>query len=205
MLILATYGRSPISFLKGLIFSYWSIIFLSTFGPPHLMQVELSCSSGAIDISYVVSLYPLSMATAVIVKNNGRKPVNLTSAILTHFKSKKRNGTGVQGLRSCSYCTFPPPSSQFEILSPSEAMKTEDPGFFSFGREPEKKPGEWTTQDVPFTVLEHKLSRVYGAPPAERSKEFYNTIPSNYEILDQVSSILIIIIALRIFHGECYF
>ncbi|KAJ6761684.1 PHOTOSYNTHETIC NDH SUBUNIT OF SUBCOMPLEX B 2 CHLOROPLASTIC [Salix koriyanagi] len=37
------------------------------------VQVELSCSSGPLEISYVVSLYPLSMASAVIVKNNGRK------------------------------------------------------------------------------------------------------------------------------------
>lgn len=134
-----------------------------------------------------MSLFPLSMATAVIVKNNGRKAVNLTSAILTHFKSKKRNGTAVQGLRSCTYCTHPPPSSKYELLSPYEALKTEDPGWFSFGWEPEKKPGDWTVQDVPYTILRHKLSRVYSAPPAERSKEFYNTIPSNYEILDQVT------------------
>ncbi|KAK8589362.1 hypothetical protein V6N13_088212 [Hibiscus sabdariffa] len=32
------------------------------------LQVELSCSAGTLDISYVISLYPLSIATAVIVK-----------------------------------------------------------------------------------------------------------------------------------------
>lgn len=126
------------------------------------------------------------MATAVIVKNNGRKPVNLAGAILTHFKLKRRSGAAVKGLRSCSYCTHPPLSSDYEILSPSEAVKIEDPGLFSFGWEPEKKPGEWTTQDAPITVLKHKLSRVYAAPPADRLKAFYNTTPSNYEILDQV-------------------
>uniref|UniRef100_A0A7N0TPC6 Photosynthetic NDH subcomplex B 2 n=1 Tax=Kalanchoe fedtschenkoi TaxID=63787 RepID=A0A7N0TPC6_KALFE len=62
------------------------------------LQVELSCKSGSLDINYVVSLYPLSMATAVKVQNNGRKPVNLTSAILTHFISKKRMGAGDMGL-----------------------------------------------------------------------------------------------------------
>ncbi|KAI3474501.1 hypothetical protein Pfo_029411 [Paulownia fortunei] len=148
-------------------------------------QVELGCIRGTLDISYVVSLYPLSMATAVIVKNNGRKAVNLTSAILSHFKFKKRSGTGVQGLRGCSYCTHPPLSSPFEILSPSEAIKSEDPGFFSFGWEPEKKSGVWTVQDVPITVLKHKLSRVYAAPPAERSKVFHRSAPSKYETIDQ--------------------
>lgn len=151
------------------------------------MQVELSCtSSGAIDITYVVSLYPLSMATAVIVKNNSRKALNLTAAILNHYRFKRRGGTAVQGLRYCSYCTHPPLSSPFEILTPSEAMKTEEPGLFSFGYEPEKKPGIWTKEDVPFTILRHKLSRVYAAPPAERLKPFYDTPPTKYETLDQV-------------------
>lgn len=149
------------------------------------LQVELSCSRGTLDINYVVSLYPLSMATAVIVKNNGRKPVKLTTAILSHLKSKTRQGTGIQGLRSCTYCTHPPLSSSFEILSPGEAMKTEEPNMFSFGWEPEKKPGIWSTQDVPFTVLQHKLSRLYSVPPEERAKEFYNSIPSKYETIDQ--------------------
>lgn len=149
------------------------------------LQVELSCSRGTLDINYVVSLYPLSMATAVIVKNNGRKPVKLTTAILSHLKSKTRRGTGIQGLRSCTYCTHPPLSSSFEILSPGEAMKTEEPNMFSFGWEPEKKPGIWSTQDVPITVLQHKLSRLYSVPPEERAKEFYNSIPSKYETIDQ--------------------
>lgn len=134
----------------------------------------------------MVSLYPLSMATAVIVKNTGLKAVNLTTAILSHFKFKERRGSGVQGLRGCSYCTHPPLSSPLEILSPSEAIKSEDPGFFSFGWEPEKKPGVWTVQDVPITVLKHKLSRVYAAPPAERSKAFHRSVPSKYETIDQV-------------------
>ncbi|OIT04411.1 PREDICTED: photosynthetic NDH subunit of subcomplex B 2, chloroplastic [Nicotiana attenuata] len=149
------------------------------------LQVELSCSRGSLDINYVVSLYPLSMATAVIVKNNGRKPVKLTSAILSHLKSKTRGGTGIQGLRSCTYCTHPPLPSPFEILSPGEAMKTEEPGLFSFGWEPELKPGIWSAQDVPITVLKHKLSRLYSVPPEERAKEFYNSIPSKYETIDQ--------------------
>ncbi|XP_009797485.1 photosynthetic NDH subunit of subcomplex B 2, chloroplastic-like [Nicotiana tabacum] len=149
------------------------------------LQVELSCSRGSLDINYVVSLYPLSMATAVIVKNNGRKPVKLTSAILSHLKSKTRGGTGIQGLRSCTYCAHPPLSSPFEILSPGEAMKTEEPGLFSFGWEPELKPGIWSAQDVPITVLKHKLSRLYSVPPEERAKEFYNSIPSKYETIDQ--------------------
>lgn len=150
------------------------------------LQVELRCcSSGTVDITYVVSLYPLSMATAVIVKNNGRKALNLSTAILGHYRFKKRGGTAIQGLRYCSYCTHPPLSSPFEILTPSEAMKTDDPSLFSFGLDPENKPGLWTQQDVPITILRHKLSRVYAAPPEERLKPFYNTPPSKYETIDQ--------------------
>ncbi|GJT33211.1 photosynthetic NDH subunit of subcomplex B 2, chloroplastic [Tanacetum coccineum] len=150
------------------------------------VQVELSCTtSGTLDITYVISLYALSMATAVIVKNKGRKPVNLKTGILSHLRSKKRGGTAVDGLKGSSYCTHPPLSSPFEILSPSEALKPEDPGLFSFGWEPEKKVGVWSKQDVPITILEHKLSRVYGTPLEERLKKFYNTIPSKYETLDQ--------------------
>ncbi|XP_060668898.1 photosynthetic NDH subunit of subcomplex B 2, chloroplastic-like [Ziziphus jujuba] len=149
------------------------------------LQVELSCSSGVLDLIYVVTLYPVSMATALIVKNKGRKNVTLTNAILSHFRFKRRNGAAIQGLRGCSYCSHPPLSSRFEILSPAEAMKTEDPGLFAFGYEPEKKPGLWTSQDMPFTILNNKLSRVYAAPPKERLKAFYNTPPSKYETLDQ--------------------
>ena len=155
-----------------------------------MLQVELSCTSGTLDITYVVSLYPLSMATAVIVKNNGRKAVTLTNAILSHFRFKKRSGAAIQGLQSCSYCSHPPLSSPFEILSPAEAMKTESPGWFSFGSEAEDKPGSWTQQDVPFTILKNKLSRVYAAPPEERLKAFYNTPPSKYETLDQVTPMI---------------
>ncbi|KAI3823335.1 hypothetical protein L1987_04770 [Smallanthus sonchifolius] len=150
------------------------------------VQVELSCTtSGTLDITYVISLYALSMATAVKVKNNGRKPVNLKTAILSHLKFKNRGGTAIDGLKGCSYCTHPPLSSPFEILSPSEAIKSEDLSWFSFGWEPEKKGGIWCVQDVPITILKHKLSRVYGTPLEERLKEFYNTIPSKYETLDQ--------------------
>ncbi|GFP84173.1 hypothetical protein PHJA_000561000 [Phtheirospermum japonicum] len=150
------------------------------------LQVELSCTKGTLDISYVVSLYPLSIATAVIVKNNGRKAVNLKSAILSHFRSKNRSGTGVQGLKGSSYCTHPPLPSPFEILSPAEAIKPEDPpGFFSFGWEPEKKPGVWAVQDEPITVLKHRLCRVYAAPPDDRSNAFHRRAPSKYETIDQ--------------------
>nr|XP_043631189.1 photosynthetic NDH subunit of subcomplex B 2, chloroplastic [Erigeron canadensis] len=150
------------------------------------VQVELSCTtSGTLDITYVISLYALSMATAVIIKNNGRKPVDLKTAILSHLRFKKRGGTAIDLLKGCSYCTHPPLSSQFEILSSSEAVKPEDPGWFSFGYEPEKKGGVWSVQDVPITILKHKLSRVYGTPLEERLKECYNTIPSKYETLDQ--------------------
>lgn len=137
----------------------------------------------------MVSLYDLSLATAVVLKNNGRKPVTLTNAILSHLKFPIRSRTGVQGLRGCSYCTSPPLSSPFEILSPFEATKTEDPGLFSFGWQPEKKPGEWAVQEVPITVLRHKLSRVYGASPEERSKEFYRSTPSKFETIDQVNNL----------------
>ncbi|KAJ8771745.1 hypothetical protein K2173_026922 [Erythroxylum novogranatense] len=149
------------------------------------LQVELSSSSGTLDLTYVVTLYAVSMATAVIVKNNGRNAVTLTSAILSHLKFKKRGHAGIQGLRKCSYCTYPPLSSPFQILTPSEAMKTESPGLFDFGIEPEEKPGTWRVQELPFTILKHRLSRVYAAPPQERLKPAYQTPPSNYETLDK--------------------
>lgn len=150
------------------------------------MQVELSSTSGTLDITYVVTLYPVSMATAVKVKNKGRKDVTLTNAILSHLKFKRRSGAAIQGLKGCSYTAHPPLSSPFEILSPIEAMKADpSPGWFS--SEPEEKPGSWTHQDVPFTILKNKLSRVYAAPPKERLKAIYNTPPSKYDSLDQVN------------------
>lgn len=148
------------------------------------MQVELSSTSGTLDITYVVTLYPVSMATAVKVKNKGRKDVTLTNAILSHLKFKRRSGAAIQGLKGCSYTAHPPLSSPFEILSPIEAMKADpSPGWFS--SEPEEKPGSWTHQDVPYTILKNKLSRVYAAPPKERLKAIYNTPPSKYDTLDQ--------------------
>lgn len=147
------------------------------------LQVELSCTEGTLDITYVVSLYPLSMATAVIVKNNARKPVHMKSAILSHLIFKKRGGAAIQGLKGCSYCSHPPLSSPFEILSPPEAMKSESSSWF--GSEPENKPGVWSVQEETYTMLKDKMSRVYTAPPAERLKDFYKTAPSKYETLDQ--------------------
>ncbi|KDP39710.1 hypothetical protein JCGZ_02730 [Jatropha curcas] len=149
------------------------------------LQVELSSTTGTLDITYIVSLYPLSIATAVIVKNNGRKPVTLTSAILSHLKFKKRGKAAIQGFEGCSYCPYLPLSSPFEILSPGEAMKNESAGLFDFSSEPEDKPGIWRVQDVPFTILKNKFSRIYAAPPQERLKPIYNTPPSKYETLDQ--------------------
>lgn len=131
-----------------------------------------------------MSLYPLSVATAVIVKNIGRKAVSLNSAILSHLRFKKRNKSGIDGLRGCAYCRLPPLSSPFELQSPSEAMKIESSGWF--GSDPVEKTGSWSVQDVKFTILNNKLSRVYAAPPQERSKPFYTTPPSKYETLDQV-------------------
>ncbi|KAL9232987.1 hypothetical protein vseg_008034 [Gypsophila vaccaria] len=149
------------------------------------VQVELSCTSGTLEITYVISLYIESMASAVIVKNKGKKAVNLCSAILSHFKFIKRSGAGIQGLKGCSYSSHPPLQSPFELLSPSEAMKADEPDFFSFGSEPAAKPGQWCKQDELVTVLKDKLSRVYTSPPSERSKPFYRTPPSKYEIIDQ--------------------
>ncbi|KAJ6697267.1 hypothetical protein OIU85_003618 [Salix viminalis] len=124
------------------------------------VQVELSCSSGPLEISYVVSLYPLSMASA-------------------------RAKAGIQGLRKCWYCTEPPLSSPFEVLSPSEALKPESPGLLDFDFEPEEKRGSWKVQEEPYIILKDRLSRVYAAPPQERLKAFYNTSPTKYETLDQ--------------------
>uniref|UniRef100_A0A0F7CYS7 Photosynthetic NDH subcomplex B 2 n=1 Tax=Erodium trifolium TaxID=337410 RepID=A0A0F7CYS7_9ROSI len=148
------------------------------------VQVELSCTAGTLDITYVVTLYPQSLATAVKVTNTGRKAVTLTSAILSHLKSKNRNGTAIDGLRACSFCTHPPLPSPFELLSPSEAMKFEDPVWYTF-EDPEKKQGLWTVQEGEVTNLGNKMSRIYAAPPEERLKGIYNTPPSKYETIDQ--------------------
>ncbi|RLN15390.1 photosynthetic NDH subunit of subcomplex B 2, chloroplastic [Panicum miliaceum] len=121
------------------------------------VQVELGCTKGKLDISYVVTLYPLSMATAVIVRNTGTKPVELTSAMLSHIKFDKRGGTAVEGLRGCPYCSHPPPAAGFSLLSPAEAMKREDPGWF-FGGGEEPRQGVWTVEEDQYTILKKKYS-----------------------------------------------
>ncbi|GAU48461.1 hypothetical protein TSUD_324110 [Trifolium subterraneum] len=149
------------------------------------LQVELISTNKFFDITYIVSLYPVSMATAVIIKNKAPKPVTLTNAILSHFRFKRRGGAAIKGLQTCSYSSLTPPVSPFQILTPSEAIKSESPRLISFGAEPEVKQGSWTKQEVPITLLENKMSRVFAAPLEERSKAFYNTLPSKYEIIDQ--------------------
>jgi len=134
------------------------------------------------------------MATTVIVNNKSPKPVTLTNAILSHFRFKRRGGAAIKGLQTCSYCSHPPLASPFQILTPSEATKTESQRLISFGAEPELKPGSWTQQGVPITLLENKMSRVFAAPPKERTKAFYNTPPSKYEIIDQVGMTSFILI-----------
>ncbi|KFK44848.1 hypothetical protein AALP_AA1G310200 [Arabis alpina] len=147
------------------------------------LQIELSCTAGFLDLTYIVSLYPVSMATALVVKNNGRKPVTLKPGIMSYLRFKKRSGAGIQGLKGCSYCPNPPLSSPYELLSPFEAMKADESGWF--GSEEAEKPGIWAVEDSFITLLEKKMSRVYGAPPAERLKAVYNTPPSKFETLDQ--------------------
>ncbi|KAF3552735.1 hypothetical protein F2Q69_00012717 [Brassica cretica] len=147
------------------------------------LQIELSCTAGFLDITYIVSLYPVSIATAVVVKNNGRKPVSLKPGIISSLIFKKRSGAGIQGLKGCSYCPSPPLSSPFELLSPSDAMKADSSGWF--GSEDGEKPGIWAVEDSMITLLEKKMSRVYAAPPAERLKAVYNTPPSKFETIDQ--------------------
>lgn len=154
-----------------------------------ILQVELSCTSRFFDITYIVTLYPVSMATAVVAKNIGPKPATLTNAILSHFRFKNRRGTAIKGLRSCSYIPHAPLSSPFQILTPSEATISEPPRWLSFGNETEAKPGTWGQQALSITLLENKMSRVYAAPPKERLKAFYNTPPSKYETIDQVRMI----------------
>uniref|UniRef100_A0A0D3BUQ9 Uncharacterized protein n=1 Tax=Brassica oleracea var. oleracea TaxID=109376 RepID=A0A0D3BUQ9_BRAOL len=147
------------------------------------LQIELSCTAGFLDITYIVSLYPVSIATAVVMKNNGRKPVSLKPGIISSLIFKKRSGAGIQGLKGCSYCPSPPLSSPFELMSPSDAMKADSSGWF--GSEDGEKPGIWAVEDSMITLLEKKMSRVYAAPPAERLKAVYNTPPSKFETIDQ--------------------
>ncbi|CAA6658581.1 unnamed protein product [Spirodela intermedia] len=147
------------------------------------VQVELSCkdSASSLEITYVVSLYPLSMATAVLVKNKGSEPVKLTSAMLSHLKSRSRRGSAVRGLTGCSYAAHPPPASAFGLISPPR------PG--GGGGDGAGGRGSWKVEDNVYTVLKGKLSRVYAAPPAERLKRIYSTPPSKYETIDQGSGL----------------
>ncbi|KAK3148329.1 hypothetical protein QOZ80_3BG0293690 [Eleusine coracana subsp. coracana] len=153
------------------------------------VQVELGCTKGKLDISYVVTLYPLSMATALIVRNTGTKPVELTSAVLSHIKFDKRNGTAVEGLRGCPYASLAPPAADFAVLTPAEAMKREDSGgWFSSGDE-EPRQGVWVVEENQYTILKKKVSRVYAAPPEERKKRIYSTAPSKFITIDQYSGL----------------
>ncbi|KAF8720283.1 hypothetical protein HU200_023911 [Digitaria exilis] len=160
------------------------------------VQVELGCTKGKLEISYVVTLYPLSMATAVIVRNTGTKPVELTSAVLSHIKFDKRGGTAVEGLRGCPYCSHPPPAAGFSLLSPAEAMKREDPGWFSGGGE-EPRQGLWTVEEDMYTILKKKVSRVYAAPPEERKKRIYSTAPSKFTTIDQATKLFYCIVLMN--------
>lgn len=156
------------------------------------VQVELGCGAGkggALDVSYVVTLYALSMATAVIVKNNGSRPVELTSAVLSHLRFDKRRGTAVEGLRGSPYCSHPPPASGFALLTPAEAMKREESGWFGGGGGEEPRQGEWTVEKNLYTILKKKVSRVYAAPPEERTKRIYSTAPSKFTTIDQYSGL----------------
>lgn len=153
-------------------------------------QVELSSTNadGSLDVTYVVSLYPVSMATAVIVKNVGTRAVSLTSAILSHIKFHARRHSAIQGLRGCSYCAHPPPASSFGLLSPSDAMQPDPPSWFSFpGSSPsERTENSWSVEEDLYTLLRGKFSRVYAPPPEERLKRIYSTPPSKYTTIDQV-------------------
>lgn len=158
------------------------------------VQVELSCinGDGSLDITYVVSLFPLSMATAVILKNTGKKPVEFSSAMLGHLRFKSRRGCAIHGLRGCSYLPHPPPSSSFGVLSPAEAMEPEPPSFLEslgIGNGDVDEAKDWAVEDDLYTILRGKLSRVYTAPPEERAKRIYNTPPSKYTTIDQGSGL----------------
>ncbi|KAL6901817.1 hypothetical protein ACP4OV_004693 [Aristida adscensionis] len=154
------------------------------------VQVELARTEEKLEITYVVTLYQLSMATAVIVRNTGAKPVELTSAVLSHLKFDKRRGTALEGLRGCSYTSHPPPAGAgFALLTAAEAMKREDPPWFSFGGGEEPRQGAWTVEDNLYTVLDRKVSRVYAPPPEERKKRIYSAAPSSFITIDQYSGL----------------
>lgn len=156
------------------------------------VQVELGrgMSGPQLEVAYVVTLYATSMATAVIVKNAGKKPVALTGAVLSHIKFDKRRGTAVEGLMGCPYCAHPPPASGFALLTPAEAMKREESGWFGGGGGGEEpRPGEWAVEENRYTILKKKVSRVYAAPPEERKKRVYNSAPSNFMTIDQSSGL----------------
>lgn len=187
-LVLNDASSSSTSLLAG---SEWSVTDADS-DSYDAVQVELGCSAGkggTLEVSYVVTLYALSMATAVIVKNNGSRPVELTSAVLSHIRFDKRRGTAVEGLRGCPYCSHPPPASGFALLTPAEAMKREESGWFGGGGGEEPRQGAWTVEENLYTILKKKVSRVYAAPPEERKKRVYSTAPSKFTTIDQYSGL----------------
>ncbi|KAH7512872.1 hypothetical protein FEM48_Zijuj12G0136300 [Ziziphus jujuba var. spinosa] len=82
----------------------------------------------------------------------------------------------------CRYTTSTISSSKSKMGQQSKVFKAV---LTAHTYKPEKKPGLWTSQDVSFTILKNKLSRVYAAPPKAILKAFYDKSPSKYETLDQ--------------------
>lgn len=148
----------------------------------------MSCKNGdgTLEVTYIISLYSTSMATAVIVKNKGTKKAILTSGILSHLKFKNQIGAAIQGFRGCSYHpSYLPLPSNFAIVNPSDAIKPEEPGWLSMFSN-NNEGNDWMVEEDKYTLLRKKVSRVYAVPPEERLKRIYNTIPSNYGTIDQV-------------------
>ncbi|GJM93737.1 hypothetical protein PR202_ga10322 [Eleusine coracana subsp. coracana] len=116
-------------------------------------------------------------------------PVELTSAMLSHIKFNKRNGTVVEGLRGCPYASLAPPAVDFAMLTRAEAMKREDSGGWFSSDDEEARQGVWVIEENQYTILKKKVSRVYVAPPEERKKRIYSTVPSKFITIDQYNGL----------------
>ncbi|KAK6942001.1 LOW QUALITY PROTEIN: hypothetical protein RJ641_027378 [Dillenia turbinata] len=118
------------------------VYYFNQFRSP-LLQVELSCTAGPLDATNIVSLYPLGMATAVIEQVGKplvlQVPFSVISSLKVGVELQSKPPRAVLTARIL-HCL---PLSDF-------CLRT------------------WSVQDEPFTILRHKLSRVYSAPPAER-------------------------------------
>jgi hypothetical protein len=135
--------------------------------------------SGKLEISYVVTLYPLSMATALIVRNTGAKPVELTSARCS-ATSSSTSAAARPWRASAAAATAPtlaPGRRRLRAPHPPQRRYDEAGGLRRLVLL--RRRGALAGRENHYTILK-KVSREYAAPPEERKKRIYSTAPSKF-------------------------